>query len=273
MFNKKEKFHLPNLENFISVNERVNIIGNRIDCFPDFPSLYSHLLQSLKVAKKAGYITVNNVHTMMEAYNNPSFKEILNNSSLSIPDGKPLEIVGKLKGCSGISRLFGPTLMEKFIDWGRKDGVKHFFIGSSHATLDLMKAVISQKYPGAQVCGAVSPPFLPVNEWPNETYIQMINQEKPDFIWVGLGAPKQEAWMSNHCPSINYGYMVGIGAGFDYLAGNTKHAPKWMKNASLEWLYRLVQEPRRLWKRYFLTIPPFIVLASIDIIRSRFHTK
>jgi N-acetylglucosaminyldiphosphoundecaprenol N-acetyl-beta-D-mannosaminyltransferase len=245
----------------------VKILGSKIDCFKSYRFLYEVILDKIKKNKiGGGFITVNNVHTIIEGFRDASYQDIINKSFLSIPDGKPLQIVGRLKGNKEISRLFGPTVMEKFVDWGRKDGITHFFFGSSEGNLNKLKAAIDEKYPGAKVAGLISPPFKPMNEWDNESFIQKINEAKPDFIWIGLGAPKQERWMFNHCKSIHSGVMFGIGAGFAYLAGDTKHAPKWMKNLALEWLYRLAQEPKRLWKRYFTTIPQFIFFASLELI-------
>jgi N-acetylglucosaminyldiphosphoundecaprenol N-acetyl-beta-D-mannosaminyltransferase len=249
----------------------IQILGNKIDCFGSYRKLYDEVLNSLKRGSiDKGYVTVNNVHTMIEGYWNPSFQAIINDGYLSIPDGKPLVVVGKLKGNKEISRLFGPTVMEKFIDWGRKDGVSHFFFGSSESTLKKLKQAIDQKYPGAKVVGMISPPYQPIKEWNHDYFIQSINVARPDFIWIGLGAPKQEAWMYNHFCKIDKGILFGIGAGFDYLAGNTKHAPEWMKRFALEWLYRLIQEPGRLWKRYFKTIPQFIVFASFELLGIKF---
>ncbi|HZF63706.1 MAG TPA: WecB/TagA/CpsF family glycosyltransferase, partial [Chitinophagaceae bacterium] len=163
-------------------------------------------------------------------------------------------------------RLFGPTVMEKFIDWGRADGFSHFFLVSSEGTLSKLRESITAKFPGAKIAGMISPPFGPATQWDNDRFIQVINEAQPDFIWVGLGAPKQEIWMYDQHQKLQHGIMFGIGAGFDYLAGNTKHAPAWMKNASLEWLYRLFQEPKRLWRRYLSTIPRFILLASLELL-------
>jgi len=249
------------------MDSRIKILGNKINCFNGYEELYQHVIDDCRKGRiRKGYVTVNNVHTMIEGYNNSSYQTIINEGYLSIPDGKPLEIVGRLKGNKNIFRLFGPTVMEKFIDWGRKDNITHFFFGSSEATLSKLREAIEQKYPGARIVGMISPPFKPFTEWDNESFIQSINLAKPDFIWIGLGAPKQERWMAENWAQLDQGLLFGIGAGFDYLAGNTKHAPTWMKNASLEWLYRLVQEPKRLWKRYFRTIPPFILLAALELI-------
>lgn len=207
---------------------------------------------------------------MMEGFRDPSFQAIINEGFLAIPDGKPLQVVGKLKGNKEISRLFGPTVMEKFIDWGRADGVSHFFFGSSEENLQKLSTAIAAKYPGTKIAGMLAPPFKPMEQWDNKSFLDTINAAKPDFIWIGLGAPKQERWMHHHAAAINQGIMFGIGAGFDYLAGNTRHAPEWMKNTSLEWLYRLSQEPQRLWKRYLTTIPPFLFLVSLELVGYKF---
>jgi len=253
------------------MSNSIKILGNKIDCFKGYPELYSSILKNYKAGNiQRGYVTVNNVHTMMVGFWDASFQAIINSGYLSIPDGKPLEFVGILKGNKNISRLFGPTVMERFIDWGRKDGGSHFFFGSSETILSKMKDVIEKKYPGAKIAGMISPPFRPFEEWDNESYIKFINNSKPDFIWIGLGAPRQERWMNQYYKELNRGIMFGIGAGFDYLAGNIKHAPKWIKNASLEWLYRLIQEPQRLWKRYLTTIPQFILFSTLELIGIKF---
>jgi N-acetylglucosaminyldiphosphoundecaprenol N-acetyl-beta-D-mannosaminyltransferase len=253
------------------MNSSIKILGNRIDCIQGYHELYASVLENLVPNTSGkGYVTVNNVHTMIEGFRDQSFQKVINNSFLSIPDGKPLQIVGKLKGNKDISRLFGPTVMESFIDWGRKDNIRHFFFGSTEENLQKLKAVVEKKYPGTRIVGMISPPYRPFNEWDNEKFIEQINKAQPDFIWIGLGAPKQERWMYEQHKNIGQGVLFGIGAGFDYMSGNIKHAPKWMKNSSLEWLYRLVQEPNRLWKRYLTTIPPFIFFASFELLGIKF---
>lgn len=256
------------------MSSQIKILGNKVDCFTGYQELYSCIRRDLETnTVTKGYVTVNNVHTVIEGFWDPSYRSIINKGYLSIPDGMPLEVVGKLKGNRSISRLFGPSVMERFIDWGRKDNVSHFFLGSSEATLLKLKKAIEDKYPGAKIVGMISPPYKPVEKWDNRNFIDSINAAKPDFIWIGLGAPKQERWMYDHFSKMEKGVLFGIGAGFDYLAGNTRHAPEWMKKSSLEWLYRLIQEPGRLWKRYFRTIPQFIFLSSIELLGLQFNKK
>ena len=174
-----------------------------------------------------------------------------------------------MKGVKNISRIFGPTFLEKTLEWGQKDGIKHYFFGSSEEILDTMKKEINRRFPYAKIAGSLSPPYRGFTEKENELFINAMNESKADIFWIGLGAPKQEMWMYENFKKLNKGVMVGVGAGFDYIAGNTKHAPEWMKNYSLEWLYRLYQEPGRLWKRYLITNTLFLVFITLEFLGLR----
>ncbi len=238
---------------------KTNILGCHISNLASYSEAYNELL-SYRLKNTPAYVTVNNVHTVIEGVRNSHYKKIINNALLALPDGKPLSVAAKLKGEKNITRIFGPTFMEKAIDWGQKDNLTHFFFGSSEDTLEKLKASVNSKYPKAKIVGMISPPYRPLTNSENENYISIINNSNADLIWIGLGAPKQEIWMYENYKMLNKGVMIGIGAGFDYLAGNTQHAPEWMKNFSLEWLYRLIQEPGRLWKRYLVTNTLFLIL-------------
>ncbi len=251
----------------------INVLGTRIHCFNSTRELYEKIVTDRRSGAGGRYVTVNNVHTVMEAYRHAHFKKIINEGYLSIPDGKPLVVVGKLKGKVNISRLFGPTVMEQFIDWGRKDDLKHFIFGSTEQIVSRLISSINSKYPGAEIVGMIIPPFGPTSQWDNAKYFEQINNSKADIVWVGLGAPKQEKWMQDNKHLLNYGVMFGVGAAFSYIAGITQHAPGWMKRNSLEWLYRLAQEPTRLWKRYLKTIPPFMLYATLDVISHRLQPR
>ena len=253
--------------NLPQLNNQLKIIGIKISGISDYYDCYS--LVKSKNCKAPLYITVNNVHTVITAIKNDYYKLIINNSWLSLPDGKPLSIVAKLKGEKNIKRIFGPTFFENTLDWGQTDKIKHYLFGSSTETLNKMIAVIEKKYPSAIISGCFSPPFREFTSEENELFLKQMNESEADIFWIGLGAPKQEIWMYENYKKLDHGVMVVIGAGFDYLAGNTKHAPEWMKNASLEWLYRLIQEPGRLWKRYLVTNTLFIILSILELLGLR----
>ena len=134
---------------------------------------------------------------------------------------------------------------------------KHYFYGSKQETLDKMKIKLEREYPGIEIVAMYSPPFRPLTVEEDKKLIVEINRLSPDFIWVGLGAPKQERWMFEHQGKIK-GFMVGVGAGFDYHAGNIKRAPLWMQKSNMEWIYRLLQDPKRLFCRYLKSNTKFI---------------
>lgn len=207
------------------------------------------------------YICVSNVHTTVMSYENEHYRKIQNGAAMALPDGAPLSSYSRKHGHKYARRVAGPDLMLELFKISPQHGYRHFFYGSTVETLESMKQVIECDYPQMQVAGMYSPPFRKLTAEEDAAVIQLINEANPDFIWVGLGAPKQEEWMYEHLDKVN-GVMLGVGAGFDYLAGFIKRAPMWMQNNSLEWFYRLIQNPKRLWKRYIVTNVKFIYLIS-----------
>ena len=203
------------------------------------------------------YICVSNVHTTVMSYENEHYRKIQNGAAMALPDGAPLSGYSRIKGFKEAKRVTGPDLMVEIFKISHQRGYRHFFYGSTQSTLDAMKAVIDKDYPDMIVAGMYSPPFRKLSDEEDEEIIRMINDSRPDFIWVGLGAPKQEEWMHAHMGRLN-AVTIGVGAGFDYLAGYIKRAPWIMQVLYMEWLYRLVQDPRRLWKRYVTTNVKFL---------------
>lgn len=203
------------------------------------------------------YICVSNVHTTVMSYENEHYRKIQNGAAMALPDGAPLSGYSRIKGFKEAKRVTGPDLMVEIFKISHQRGYRHFFYGSTQSTLDAMKAVIDKDYPDMIVAGMYSPPFRKLSDEEDEGIIKMINDSRPDFIWVGLGAPKQEEWMHAHMGRLN-AVTIGVGAGFDYLAGYIKRAPWIMQVLYMEWLYRLVQDPRRLWKRYVTTNVKFL---------------
>lgn len=208
------------------------------------------------------YICVSNVHTTVTAYEDEEYLKIQNGGIMAIPDGGPLSSVGHKRGFKNMKRTTGPSLMGEIFKISVSKGYRHFFYGSTDETLEKLYFVLKENYPGIQIAGMYSPPFRPMTVEEDKTIVERINETKPDFVWVGLGAPKQEKWMAAHQGYVN-GLMIGVGAGFDYYAGNIERAPEWMQKSNLEWVYRLLQDPKRLFGRYWHTNTKFIWNAMI----------
>lgn len=233
----------------------VNIAAIDMDWLLDFTDKHIKELSG-------DYMCVSNVHTTVTSFEDKSYCDVQNGGIMAIPDGGPLSTVGQKRGFKNMKRTTGPSYMEKILKISAQKGYRHYFYGSTEETLNKLSKVLQHDYPGLQIAGMYSPPFRPLTEDENRLVVERINESKPDFVWVGLGAPKQERWMADHQGKI-YGFMVGVGAGFDYLAGNISRAPAWMQKSNLEWMYRLMQDPKRLFNRYWHTNTRFIWNAYI----------
>ena len=203
------------------------------------------------------YMCISNVHTTVTAYEDLKYRIIQNGGIMAVPDGGPLSTVGKKRGYKEMERTTGPSYMDEIFKISAEKKYRHYFYGSTNDTLKILHQNLEEKYPGIQIVGMYSPPFRPLTEEENQDVIQRINETKPDFVWVGLGAPKQEKWMADHQGEVE-GFMVGVGAGFDYFAEKISRAPKWMQKLNMEWGYRLLQDPKRLFRRYWDTNTKFI---------------
>lgn len=217
------------------------------------------------------YICVTNVHTVVTAYEDPEYRKVLNGGIMAIPDGGPLSSLGRRRGFPAMRRTTGPDLMGEIFRISVNQGYRHFFYGSTEETLGKLAERLEAAHGGIQIAGMYSPPFGPVSAAEDEEIVRLINEARADFVWVGLGAPKQERWMAEHQGKVK-GLMVGVGAGFDYFAGNIKRAPEWMQRGNLEWVYRLMQEPGRLFRRYLHTNAVFL-WKTLGESRAYFHKK
>ncbi|HBE81135.1 MAG TPA: glycosyltransferase [Firmicutes bacterium] len=239
-----------------------NILGVNIAAI-NMEWLLNYLRKYLKSPKgnllAGDYICVSNVHTTVTSYEDAEYCKIQNGGLMAIPDGGPLSTVGKKCGFQEMERTTGPGLMGELFKISTELKYRHYFYGSTEDTLKKIYQMLKKNYPGIQIAGMYNPPFHPVTEEEDATIIKMINYSNPEIVWVGLGAPKQEKWMAEHQGKVN-GLMVGVGAGFDYFAGNMNRAPVWMQKSNLEWFYRLIQDPKRLFQRYLHTNLKFLWL-------------
>lgn len=237
-----------------------NILGVNIAAI-DMPWLIDFIDNHIKELS-GDYLCVSNVHTTVISFEDHSYCKVQNGGIMAIPDGGPLSTVARMRGFKQTRRTTGPSFMGEIFKISAAKGYKHFFYGSTESTLSKLKEKLLRDYPGIQIVGMISPPYRPLTPEEDCAITSQINGKKPDFLWVGLGAPKQERWMAEHQGLIG-SFMVGVGAGFDYFAENISRAPEWMQRCNLEWLYRLIQEPKRLFYRYWHTNTKFIMEAMI----------
>jgi len=177
-----------------------------------------------------------------------------------------LVFLARLKGFDIKERVYGADLMQGFFKIAEQRGYRSYFYGATEETLRKLITNLGKQFPEMKIAGFYSPPFRSLNKQEKEEVINNINKTSPDVLWVGLGCPKQQLWMSEHKDRLKVPVMVGVGAAFDFLSGNKEQAPQWMQDNGLEWLFRLVKEPRRLWKRYLIGNSLFIFLVLKEIL-------
>jgi len=238
---------------------RVNILGVGISTVDTAQTL--DIMNGWIARREPHYLCLAPVHNVMDCRRDPDLKRIFNASGLTVPDGMPLAWLLRLKGYRHVDRVYGPDLLLAACERSDEHGYRHFFYGGAEDVAEEMAYLLMKRFPGLQVAGCSSPPFRPLKPEEDRLEVEKINAARPDVLWVGLGAPKQERWMGEHFGRIEVPVMVGVGAAFDFLSGNKPQAPFWMQRSGLEWLFRLMTEPRRLWRRYLINNPLFVVLV------------
>jgi len=214
---------------------------------------------SLASQKNSAYVCFANVHMLVEAYDDPSFNKILQNASLVTPDGMPLAKLMKWKHKLDQERVAGMDVVPVLFKEASERGLRIFMLGDTEELLEELESRLALDFPKLAVAGSYSPPFRSLTDSEKEEVVNLVNKAKPDLLLVALGCPKQEKWMAEHAGKIQ-ATMLGIGNALRTYLGKEKRAPSWMQKMALEWLYRLLQNPGRLWKRYFITNGKFILL-------------
>lgn len=217
--------------------------------------------------KARNFVCITGVHGVIESQSDPKLLAIHDHAGLVTPDGMPLVWMARKLGYRHTERVYGPDLMLKLTELSARKGYRQFYFGGAPGLADQLRERLVQRFPGLEVAGTFSPPFKPVSAADDAAMVAMINAAKPDIVWVGLSTPKQEYWMDGHLGRIEAPVMIGVGAAFDFLAGTKRQAPPWMQRNGLEWFFRLLSEPRRLWRRYGQIVPRFIVGASLQLAR------
>ncbi|MBM4146884.1 MAG: WecB/TagA/CpsF family glycosyltransferase [Nitrospira sp.] len=215
--------------------------------------------------KNGDYFCFSNIHVVMESHRNPELKSILNNATANFPDGMGVALALKFLGNTFEGRVRGADFMLKLCSHASKNNLKIFFYGNSEETLSVLKEKLLGLFPGIKIAGSISPPFRELTKDEDQAFVEKINAAGPDMLFISLGAPKQERWMSEHKGRIK-AVQLGVGAAFSFITGKVKPAPKWMQKTALEWLYRLPQEPKKTIYRMSL-VPGFIFRILLQLIK------
>jgi N-acetylglucosaminyldiphosphoundecaprenol N-acetyl-beta-D-mannosaminyltransferase len=222
-------------------------------------------IRSVILQRKKTYVCVTGVHGVMEAQRDPHFLGILNSCPLVVPDGMPLVWAGHLQDHRSMGRVYGPDLMLEVCRALAPMHVRHFLYGGTPGVAEELKASLQEKVPGIQVVGVYTPPFRDLTAEEEQALASQVADCAPDVLWVGLSTPKQERFMAKFIDRLEVPVMLGVGAAFDLHTGRMKDAPEWMKRCGLQWLHRLIQDPKRLWKRYLRNNPEFVVRFAWQI--------
>jgi len=249
------------------IRDRANVLGVGIHAI-DLPTAAILIENAVREGRK-GYVCVTSVHGVMEAQRDPEFRKILNRALLVAPDGMPTVWVGRLQGKSAMKRVFGPDLMMEVCRRSRYTGMRHFLYGGNPGIADELAATLRRKIPGIRIVGTFTPPFRSLHASEQLWLEKQVEAARPDILWVGLSTPKQEKFMAANFQRLPVKIMIGVGAAFDIHTGHVKDAPRWMKNAGLQWVHRLCQEPGRLWKRYLINNSSFLTALCLQLMGLR----
>jgi N-acetylglucosaminyldiphosphoundecaprenol N-acetyl-beta-D-mannosaminyltransferase len=232
-------------------------------------SMMSRWIEEYEGYKRCRQIVVTGFHGIWEAHKNVDFKAVLNSADLWVPDGIAPVWVARHRGYPDAQRTPGADIMEAFFEQSNERGYSSFFYGDTDDTLIALRENVQRKYPGHNVTGTFSPPFRPTTPEEDDIHVRMINDARPDVLWVGLGLPKQERWIFEHKDRLNVPIAIGVGAAFRFISGKVQRAPEWIARSGFEWVWRLIKEPRKLWRRNLLDVPRFVTLAFLETMRLR----
>ncbi len=204
------------------------------------------------------------VYTVMQGYERDDVRQALN-ANVATPDGMPVVWALRLMG-HHVERVYGPDIMQAVCSRSMSEGWQHFFYGGTPDVVEKLIEVLTSQHPNLLVAGFESPPFRELTREEDEAIVNRINESQAQIVWVGLGSPKQDIWMATHRAQLNAPVLIGVGAAFVFFAGRIRQAPRWVQRSGLEWFYRLMSEPSRLWRRYLIYNPKFVVCVLMQIV-------
>ncbi|NEQ49403.1 MAG: WecB/TagA/CpsF family glycosyltransferase [Leptolyngbya sp. SIO3F4] len=249
---------------------KVDIVGVSVTALV-FQEQVAEILTWAK-QRSSKFVCVANVHMLMEARYNDALRRALSKADMVTPDGMPLVWVMKRLGLNTQDRVAGMDIFTSICHRSVEEGVSIYLLGSTQEVLKRIQTRLQKEFPTLSIAGSESPPFRPLTQEEDAELVKRINNSGAGITFISLGCPKQECWMDAHC-SLVESVMIGVGGVFPVYAGLQRYAPKWIRDMGLEWFFRLIQEPRRLFGRYFKTIPPFIWLAIQQIRREKSNNR
>jgi N-acetylglucosaminyldiphosphoundecaprenol N-acetyl-beta-D-mannosaminyltransferase len=242
---------------------KANVLGVSIDAV-NMEQALGRISQELKLRRK-GYVCLAGVHGVMEVQRDPELAKIFAGASLIAPDGMPAVWVGHHQGHSAMERVTGPDLMLEVIKREEFRGCTHFLCGGKEGIAQELRDQLVERYPFVRIVGAYTPPFGPMSLAQEHDFLKMVNRLRPDIIWVGISTPKQERFMERYLPLLDTTLMFGVGAAFDFHTGRIADCAEWIKRCGLQWLHRLLQDPKHLWKRYLRNNPAFLYAIFLQL--------
>jgi N-acetylglucosaminyldiphosphoundecaprenol N-acetyl-beta-D-mannosaminyltransferase len=244
-----------------------NVLGIGVHAV-DMEESVARMRIALEEGRKS-YVCLVGVHGIMEARRNPDLQTIFANAYLVAPDGMPAVWMGRLQGLSRMQRVFGPDLMLEVFRRSEFSGYRHFLCGGAPGVAEQLRDEMLRRFPWVSIAGIYAPPFRPMSAEEECELAAQLRQLQPDIVWVGLSTPKQERFMARSLPMLETKLMVGVGAAFLFHTGAIRDSPSWVKRSGLQWLHRLLQEPARLWRRYLVNVPLFLLQATLQFIGLR----
>lgn len=251
-----------------SSSDRLNILGVGVSPV-NLDEAADIIINTVSASSPKGYVCVTGVHGIMESQSNDRLRQIHNLSLMTVPDGMPTVWIGRLAGRSTMRRVYGPQLMREICRRTSTSQITHYLYGASPETVQRLKTRLESEYAGIRIVGHQSPPFRPLTEEEGRALALELSSLKPDVFWVGISTPKQELFMGQYLRALDVKVMIGVGAAFDILAGLAKDAPAWVQQSGFQWLYRLLSEPRRLWRRYLYIVPAFLMSYAAQAVGIR----
>jgi N-acetylglucosaminyldiphosphoundecaprenol N-acetyl-beta-D-mannosaminyltransferase len=241
---------------------RFDVLGVRVAAL-DLRATADRIEEWIATGRRS-YVCHANVHGVMEAQRDPQVRAAYNRARLTVADGMPLVWLGRRAGHAGTGRVYGPDLMLELCARAARSGASCFDLGGAPGVAEALASALEARFPGLRTAGTYAPPFGLDARRVDADAVRRVNAAKPDILWVGLGCPRQELWMATHRGPLEASALIGVGAAFDFHTGRKRQAPRFMMRLGLEWLFRLLVEPGRLWYRYLVYNPWFVLRVAAE---------